>query len=75
MVYIILGPPMYVEYSFDRQIWHYSYSEQDFVNAFSFQRVRPFGAEADFDHYILTRRPFYERMWTRAIERWRNGLI
>ena len=75
MVYIILGPPMYVEYSFDRQIWHYSYSEQDFANAFSFQRVRPFGAEADFDHYILTRRPFYERMWTRAIERWRQGLI
>jgi GWxTD domain-containing protein len=73
MVYIVLGPPMYIEYAFDSQIWHYSYSEQDFVNAFQFQRVRPFGAEADFDHYILTRRPFYERMWTRAIERWRNG--
>jgi GWxTD domain-containing protein len=75
MVYVILGPPMYVEYAFDSQIWHYSYSEQDFANAYHFQRVRPFGAEADFDHYILTRRPFYERAWSRAIERWRQGLI
>jgi GWxTD domain-containing protein len=75
MIYVILGPPMYIEYSFDAQIWHYSYSEQDFVNSFRFQRVRPFGAEADFDHYILTRRPYYERMWTRMIERWREGII
>jgi len=75
MVYVILGPPMYVEYAFDAQIWHYSYSEQDFVNAYHFRRVRPSGSEADFDHYILTRRPFYERTWTRAIERWRQGLI
>lgn len=75
MVYIILGPPMYVEHAFDAQIWHYSYSERDFVNAFHFRRVRPFGAEADFDHYILTRRPYYERMWTRAIERWRKGMF
>ena len=33
MVYVMLGPPMYVEYAFDSQIWHYSYSEQDIVNA------------------------------------------
>lgn len=75
MVYVILGPPMYVEYAFDEQIWHYSYSEAEFVQAYHFQRMRPFGAEADFDHYILTRRPFYERTWTRTIERWRQGLI
>ncbi|MFV1980946.1 MAG: GWxTD domain-containing protein, partial [Rhodothermia bacterium] len=75
MVYVILGPPMYVEYAFDSQIWHYSYAEQDYANAYQFRRVRPFGAEADFDNYILTRRPFYERTWTRQIERWRQGLI
>ena len=75
MVYIILGSPMFVEYSFDSQIWHYSYSDRDALNSFHFQKVRPFGGEADFEHYILTRRPFYERAWTRAVERWRTGTM
>ena len=75
MVYIMLGSPMFVEYSYDAQIWHYSYSDRDVLNSFHFRKVRPFGETADFEHYILTRRPFYERGWTRAIERWRNGTM
>ncbi|MGA7306897.1 MAG: GWxTD domain-containing protein [Rhodothermales bacterium] len=73
MVYIILGAPVFVEYSYDMQIWHYSYSDRDALNSFDFRRVRPFGNTADFENYILLRRPFYERAWTRAIERWRSG--
>lgn len=75
MVYMILGSPMFIEHSFDAQIWHYSYSDRDALNAFHFRKVRPFGGEADFEHYILTRRPFYERAWTRAVERWRTGTM
>ena len=75
MVYIILGSPMFVEYTFDAQTWHYSYSDRDALNSFHFRKVRPFGGQADFEHYILTRRPYYERAWTRAIERWRNGTM
>lgn len=73
MVYIILGSPMFIEYAYDSQVWHYSYSDRDALNSFEFRRVRPYGGQSDFENYILLRRPYYERAWTRAIERWRSG--
>jgi GWxTD domain-containing protein len=73
MVYLILGPPMYVENLFDGEVWHYSYSDRDAINTFKFKRVRALDSEAGYDNYVLIRRPYYERMWSMAIERWRSG--
>jgi GWxTD domain-containing protein len=73
MIYMVLGPPMYVENLFDGEVWHYSYSDRDAINTFKFKRVRSLDIEAGYDNYVLIRRPYYERMWTMAIERWRSG--
>ena len=74
MIYTILGPPLYVDRSFDTEVWHYSYSERDPVNTFVFERVQPFRDEP-FDNFILQRRPYYQNEWSRAVDRWREGQV
>ncbi len=75
MVYILLGAPVYVEVQFDTEVWYYSYSDRDPMNTFVFRRVRTLKGQETFQNYILARRPEYERTWTRAVSRWRDGSI
>ena len=74
MIYTILGPPLYVDRSFDMEVWHYSYSDRDPVNTFVFERVQPYRDEP-FENYILQRRPYYQQEWSRAVDRWREGQV
>jgi len=75
MVYIVMGPPVVVEHFFDTEVWYYSYADRDPLNTFTFERARPYGANALFRNYFLRRRPIYEQMWIRAVERWRSGAV
>ena len=73
MVYLMLGPPYVVEDRIDKQIWYYTYSEQDPRYRFVFERVRWPGSP--FVNYVLRRQPYYYDMWQRALTRWRNGQV
>ncbi len=75
MIYVIFGAPAYVETRIDAEVWHYGYVGDDPLSTFVFQRIRPFPADLVFEHYLLERRPYYERPWSRALERWRNGSV
>ena len=75
MVYIILGAPVYVENRLDGEIWHYSFSDQDPVNTYFFERVAHSEAEYIFENYVLQRRSYYERYWLRSVDRWRDGVV
>lgn len=75
MVYVVKGAPLFVEQYFEAEVWHYSYA-QDPRQTYVFERVRPYRREGvQFDNYILMRRPYYERPWREAVERWRNGRV
>lgn len=74
MTYILLGAPLYVDRRPDVETWHYSYASDDPRRTFTFERVRPWtDDEAIFETYVLRRAPAYERVWRRAVERWRAG--
>lgn len=75
MVYTLLGAPVYVEIQFDTEVWYYSYSDRDPIHTFVFRRIRTLKGQETFQNYILARRPDYERTWTRAVNRWRDGSI
>ena len=75
MLYTIMGAPLYVEQRFDSEVWHYSYASEDPLQTFVFERVTMLEAEGTFENYVLQRRPFYERSWLRALDRWREGVV
>ncbi|WP_245772037.1 GWxTD domain-containing protein [Rhodothermus profundi] len=73
MVYVILGPPFFIEERFDAHLWYYTYNEQDSRYVFVFERVYQSGAA--FGHYVLRRHPFYYEVWQQALRRWRTGQV
>lgn len=75
MIYIILGPPTYVDNRIDSEVWHYSYGDRDPVRTFVFERVMALGGDQPFDNYVLQRRPYYQQMWSQAVDRWREGVV
>lgn len=74
MVYVVLGPPLYVERRVDTETWHYSYAEQNPVRTFVFEEAQEFRDDA-FEHFILDRRAFYQQEWIRALDLWRSGNV
>ena len=75
MVYVVLGAPLYVENTFDTQIWYYAYNDNDPRHTFVFRRIRSSSINPAFHNYVLARQPYYERIWVRAVDRWRSGTI
>lgn len=75
MVYILFGPPMYVD-NFSGQIkWSYTYDQQDPERNFVFNRTKLKSKFFPFHNYILNRDPFYNSIQYQQIERWRNGSV
>lgn len=72
MVYVIMGPPLFVDRRVDSVTWHYSYAEQNPVKAFVFEKARDLRDDA-IEHYILDRRAYYQQEWIRALDLWRSG--
>ena len=76
MVYVILGPPGYVDRRLDGEVWHYAtFAGRDPLHTFTFERVRTSEGDAVFENYVLQRRPYYEQVWFRALDRWRDGTV
>ncbi|MDX1531472.1 MAG: GWxTD domain-containing protein [Rhodothermales bacterium] len=74
MLYVVLGPPVYVEETMEGEVWYYDYGGTA-GNAFLFERVDAWGAADPFQQVVLVRRPAYERAWERAVARWRQGRV
>lgn len=72
MVYVVMGPPFYVDRRVNTEIWHYSYADENPVKTFVFEKAQNAGDDV-FVSYILERRPYYQQEWFRAIDLWRSG--
>lgn len=73
MVYILLGPPLYVESNIDHIVWHYSYNRMDPRTVIVFERARIRSAAWPFTHYILARNRFYQSIELERIGDWTSG--
>ncbi len=73
LVYILLGPPVYVESSIDAMIWHYSHNRMDPRTVIIFERARVTSNSWPFQHYILSRNRFYQSIELEAIGNWTSG--
>ncbi len=60
MIYILYGPPSYVEKGPDGMAWYYSHSMDDVSGVFYFTRVRNLSGYFPFEHYVLKRNMMYQ---------------
>lgn len=75
MVYILFGPPYYVERSLDTYVWIYGYDRGDARRVFRFQRTRMDSDSYPFSHYILQRQRLYHSVEYQQRDEWLNGSI
>lgn len=74
MVYVLFGPPHYVENRLDTETWHYDLSSRSGLSTFVFERASFYAARRPaFENWVLQRSNSYETIWHRAIRRWRQG--
>ncbi len=75
MVYVLFGPPWYVERSLDTMVWIYGYNRSDPRRVFYFRRTRVASDTRPFEHYILIRHSEYHSVEYEQIQRWLSGTI
>lgn len=75
MIYVLFGPPWYVEQSLDRMVWIYGYNRSDPRRVFYFQRTRMDSDSYPFEHYILQRNTQYHSVQYEQVQRWLSGTI
>lgn len=75
MVYILFGPPWYVENSLDTSVWSYSYNRNDQRYAFQFVRPRIPDQYFPYQHFILRRNQIYHNIQYERIQMWLSGLV
>ncbi|MCZ6775996.1 MAG: GWxTD domain-containing protein [Ignavibacteria bacterium] len=74
MIYVVLGPPISIQYGIDFEVWHYSNVDQDQLTTYVFKRITLVEGNLPFDNYVLDRRSYYDQGWLNAIARWRRGV-
>tara|TARA_R110000868_G_scaffold1211_6_gene9413 strand:- start:2029 stop:3486 length:1458 start_codon:yes stop_codon:yes gene_type:complete len=75
MIYILFGPPWYVNSSLDTTAWSYSYNFNDFETNFYFKAPRLNSKFFPFDNYLLLRTQEYHSVEYRQIQLWLTGNI
>lgn len=75
MVFILLGPPFYVENTLDTSIWFYSYNRGDPRTTFRFIRPKIADQFFPFQHYVLQRERYYHSIEYDIVEEWKRGTI
>lgn len=75
MVFILFGPPYYVENYLDTSIWYYSYNRSDPLTTFRFYRPKIADQFFPFQHYILQRERYYHSVEYDIIDSWRHGSV
>ncbi len=72
LVFIIYGQPNEVYHYPDREVWNYQARRDISSLRFVFAKVPN---ELTSASYLLSRDPFYEDSWHRAVYEWRKGVI
>ena len=75
MIYILFGPPWYVDRTLNRMQWSYSYDRNDPRRNFYFERNRVPNEYFPFNHYIVQRSQSYFNLVYQQTELWRSGAI
>ncbi|WP_255233422.1 GWxTD domain-containing protein [Aliifodinibius salipaludis] len=75
MMYILMGPPWYVDERLDEMYWSYSYNRSDPTRNFYFFEPRNKNEFFPFNHYILRRSQSYFTLQYQQIDLWLSGLI
>ena len=74
-VFILFGPPWYVDQNIETMQWSYSYNRQDPNANFIFLRPKINNKYYPFNHFILDRRQFYFGNEYRQTQNWITGRI
>ncbi|TVQ65858.1 MAG: GWxTD domain-containing protein [Balneolaceae bacterium] len=75
MMYILFGPPWYVDRYLNTMIWSYSYDRTDPRYNFVFERPNMRNEFFPFDNYLLKRNQGYFNIQYRQIQLWTSGAI
>lgn len=75
MIYILFGPPWYVDEYFNQRTWSYSHNRNDPEYNFTFRQPQVRSELHSFNNYLLQRnRNLYDIQY-RQIQRWLSGSI
>ncbi len=75
MMYILFGPPWYVDRYLNTMIWSYSYDRTDPRYNYTFERPNMRNEYFPFDNYLLQRNQGYFNVQYRQIQLWLSGGI
>ena len=75
MMYILFGPPWYVDRRLNTLFWSYSYDRTDPQYNFMFERPTMRNEYFPFDNYLLQRNQGYFNIQYRQIQLWLSGGI
>lgn len=75
MVYILFGPPWYVEQHLDVMRWSYAYNRADPEYNYMFEKSKLKSEFYPFDNYLLQRRQMYFNIQYQQIQLWLSGNI
>jgi GWxTD domain-containing protein len=75
MMYILFGPPWYVDRRLDQMQWSYSYNRSDPERNFLFFQPKLQSEFYPFDHFLLRRNQSYFNVQYQQRQLWLSGLI
>lgn len=75
MMYILFGPPWYVDRYLNTMVWSYSYDRSDPRYNYVFQRPNMRNEFFPFDNYLLQRNQGYFNVQYRQVQLWLTGAI
>lgn len=75
MIYILFGPPWYVDSFADQMVWSYTYNRDNPEKNFRFESPKLRNKFFPFEHYIVNRSVYYHNIYYQQVEMWRNGNI
>jgi len=75
MMYILFGPPWYVDRRLDQTLWSYAYNQSDPERNFMFLQPKLESEFYPFQHYVLQRNQQYYSVEYQQRSLWLSGLI
>lgn len=75
MMYILFGPPWYVDQSLNRMRWSYSYNREDPDYNFLFETPKLRSEFYPFQNYLLQRHQYYFNIQYQQTQLWLSGQI
>lgn len=75
MIYILFGPPWYVEQHLDIMTWSYAYDRSNPEYNYNFKKSKLKSEFYPFDNYLLARHQLYFNIQYQQIQLWLSGQI